>query len=965
LLFFIGLLRYVNQKKIGEKIISHLSLQFLLSVITIHILLNTRPSSLFSSSLLSPSVSWFPNESINQYLANIKKDPEKHQARVEVRRCFINTDSCNLSFFKNYWSSKNKIFYIYIKLSENSRFEYLNRSVLSSKSKPIDQLGKQFGHQLLHLLDKHSLVPVNFTNNFNLKSVYQKKVIISNAYILFWSWLIITTFISFVLNVTTVLFSYISYYYLYAYLRSNTHAVSVYNITSIVALYLIILNDSLIVSICYSQSRKQIANSKANVTERSKKITNSTFRQSFYYIVPKNLAFLFILFVSYLNQIEVIQKFSLLLIILLLSYMVIGFSVYSLAILFLSNYHHKFWYKHQIKICDADLNQLIKKLFSDHIPFLVTRFKIFWLLIFTGMSLLSLFLLFHYPKFALDNTFVSSKTKNGLKILIVWGSKIQHYNQEIGSLLSVDMEADGLAQFDQMMKLCDYLGKVKQPPWISRLNCFSLGLYDFLLNLSTSKNIDQIESLANVEKRLADPIFKHHESQCMPKNLHLAENVFTKCIRWWSLKVVEYEANQGKEFKSSPVFLKNRLIPSLYYVQIETNVAIEELEFESVQLIFNSIESWWKDLVLNVGLNENFVWWTSEQLENYFFQKKSNQQLLLTSMVSLIILLAITLYSCSKLVTSLCVYVTIVSSLWTISALLVCLDFKINLYNINLFILQIILTSQYSIFKGVSLRYAPHVHQQNCIIWSFSNVGLSMLVHCLVSCLGSLPLLASSVKFYSSLGKVVLISNVVSYLYSVLFLPSLLSLSSRHIFDDFFAKFKRNQRNTEYRITFGRQASTSSFAPSIVYSHARTISTYLESDLTDIGEYRRRTLSRCSTGVNSHKNSISGWYSNAGRSSLSNQNPNYLQIPRVSRNSVRRISTQSRRSSMMHSRRLSNVAARRNSKKPLDSEDKATSNLSIPINVNVHGLFFDSNKNFIFPFNKRNKFFNFMSITQK
>ena len=141
----------------------------------------------------------------------------------------------------------------------------------------------------------------------------------------------------------------------------------------------------------------------------------------------------------------------------------------------------------------------------------------------------------------------------------------------------------------------------------------------------------------------------------------------------------------------------------------------------------------------------------------------------------------------------------------------------------------------------------------------------------------------------------------------------------------------------------GRQISTSSFAPSIVYSHAHTISTFFETDFSDIGEYRRRTLSRCHSGFNSQKNSIIAFYnnnSNSTRNSFSNQNPNFLQIPRYSRSSVRRISNQSRRSSYLISRRSSNSISRRSSRRVVldvdnrsNNEARRSSHLTVPKEV--------------------------------
>lgn len=89
-------------------------------------------------------------------------------------------------------------------------------------------------------------------------------------------------------------------------------------------------------------------------------------------------------------------------------------------------------------------------------------------------------------------------------------------------------------------------------------------------------------------------------------------------------------------------------------------------------------------------------------------------------------------------------------------------------------------------------------------------------------------------------------------------------------------------------------------------------STYLESELTDIGEYRRRTLSRCNSSFN-YTNALqqqklnqlnqspsfemniqnNGDLANGTMAStnlLQIPNSNYLQIPRHSRSSIRRSS---------------------------------------------------------------------------
>lgn len=103
-------------------------------------------------------------------------------------------------------------------------------------------------------------------------------------------------------------------------------------------------------------------------------------------------------------------------------------------------------------------------------------------------------------------------------------------------------------------------------------------------------------------------------------------------------------------------------------------------------------------------------------------------------------------------------------------------------------------------------------------------------------------------------------------------------------------------------------------------------STYLESELTNIGDYRRRTLSRCNSSLNYANNTTlpqsSGQSrlihqpnsldaantseainrSNTNSNLLQIPNPNYLQIPRLSRTSLHR-----NQSLRRNSRRLSKI----------------------------------------------------------
>lgn len=151
---------------------------------------------------------------------------------------------------------------------------------------------------------------------------------------------------------------------------------------------------------------------------------------------------------------------------------------------------------------------------------------------------------------------------------------------------------------------------------------------------------------------------------------------------------------------------------------------------------------------------------------------------------------------------------------------------------------------------------------------------------------------------------ILVLSNSIGYLFSTFYLPSLLQISSGGVLQRYLDKLKQKKRNRNRDLnSMGRHMSSSSFAPSNYYSHAHTGSIYLESELTDIAEYRRRTLSRCNSSFQSQSPGFISLYTNGpnGTSFVQIQNPNYLQIPNVRRPSTRKSSTQSRR----ESRRLS------------------------------------------------------------
>ena len=131
----------------------------------------------------------------------------------------------------------------------------------------------------------------------------------------------------------------------------NDGSFPIFNMVVLAIALSINLFDSLVWAVCYAESRKKSSQQQNNsAEERSLKIVNSTFGQISYYLWPKNIAFVLILVVVYLNKVQLVQVVSVFAIIVLVAYLFVSFVSYLFIVAFLSKHHHKFSFSHRIKV---------------------------------------------------------------------------------------------------------------------------------------------------------------------------------------------------------------------------------------------------------------------------------------------------------------------------------------------------------------------------------------------------------------------------------------------------------------------------------------------------------------------------------------------------------------------------------------------------------------------------------------
>lgn len=259
------------------------------------------------------------------------------------------------------------------------------------------------------------------------------------------------------------------------------------------------------------------------------------------------------------------------------------------------------------------------------------------------------------------------------------------------------------------------------------------------------------------------------------------------------------------------------------------------------------LDEWWKSLQQKHKLNDRYIWWTSPNFENYFMQKKANHQMLLGVLVPLIIILGFATYSCSNFFVSFSVFLSCLQTMVHVLALQIWLvNWQIDLLNFLLYLLTLIIVTQYTIVSGVAHRFSPHVDLKMSIEWSSTTFGGLMLAFCLISMAASAPLCfltdAADLDLLRRLGVSLLLANLIGYLAATFYLPSLMLVVSNGLFSKFSVtqsisttSSPRHERDIRNRHYMSRHFSSSSFSPSNLYSHAAT-GNLLELFLKFLGE---------------------------------------------------------------------------------------------------------------------------------
>ncbi|CAF4960341.1 unnamed protein product, partial [Rotaria sp. Silwood1] len=286
-----------------------------------------------------------------------------------------------------------------------------------------------------------------------------------------------------------------------------------------------------------------------------------------------------------------------------------------------------------------------------------------------------------------------------------------------------------------------------------------------------------------------------------------------------------------------------------------------EWQFLIENLKKNSITKFYSKIFTHMSF-----WWTSEIFSSYTIMEQLRQeQFFLIPIKFVIIFVFLTLFTG---ILGIFVTLTTLLNFSTCIAIFTLLNYKLTIENISYFVITLIFCSQYSILYSISYKLAPtfFFQRENRTMHSLNQLCTTLFQYTLSIIIICSPCLFSSLPYLSKLAMIYIISSLISFIYSTLFLQSLLCFFGPAEQSCFLIRwrltFSRNSnthtsnntdtllRNTSNSVTRRHhRTSTSSYFASSYFSQIFTNSTYFESEYGGVNENltmssRRRESSR-------------------------------------------------------------------------------------------------------------------------
>jgi hypothetical protein len=860
----------------------------------------------------------------------------KTQLQAEIENCInieneaLNKCSKIRNFLKNYFiiDTNKKLFdrtIIYLNLRKNN-MQFCNLNLISNSYNTK--------YQILNYKYNDKEIDFNCTllkNNKNLINEWYL-IIISFIIKLALTILYLNDIFFLIITIVTFFFTLILTYFFNEILLTEKY--TIYNLSIILFLIIINISDTYIWALCYKkQKRKYIV--KTTATQQQPiltldKILNDLIINVYYYLLPKSILYIVYFAIIYLNNKILIIKFysaygliTFILYFLLISLFYSTLFVFILKLNLLKYFKYlNVSFKSKAKLINK-IKSLFIRLLIHYLTDLIVKFRVLWFVLFICASVTSVLSIFYAPKLYIASNILKTNSewqithKENISFYIVWGfdyHKTTTVDNE-RNLLNKEMMTEYYEKYKQISsfstyilsyikshenesvstdlsnKLDDYYYQNIKNLKISSFDCFIDRLVSFLSKKIKSGNTTGI---------LTKEQYCNNLNSNSVNDTDVFKKVYAKCILYWSKKL---QKNNDTILPDSQLFYTNTTLPSLYLIRVQTDIKYTQ-NFLNMQKIFNIIENWWLNAKKDLKLENNDIWWSSEQFESYALQYELNKTLIISLILPFIFIFLCVFLTTTNFFTAVYVTLTILLIQSSTVACTVWLDWRIDTLTCLLYVLVLFISTHYCLLYANFYRFTMNLSSLNRLVWSIRSIGVTLLLTTVNIVLSAIPLLFSSSQFLKKTAIVIILSSIFSYTYSTFFLQSLFGINNS--FEHHY-RFKRaignksnssNEDGNQEEIL--EENNKFSNAPSTLNA---TGSTYIEVELSSNCRQKGVLTQRCNAlqaGNVYRKSEMNAKFLEIKNFNSSLFNPKFL-MPNVYNSSVNRLGSSSPNSSNFQS----------------------------------------------------------------
>ena len=429
--------------------------------------------------------------------------------------------------------------------------------------------------------------------------------------------------------------------------------------------------------------------------------------------------------------------------------------------------------------------------FEKLLPCLVIRFRFVWMIMFGGLWVASVVVIFYYPRLKLPSSrkvqlfssdhlserydfefadkfdFERTKDKDDVPVFpitVVWG------------LLASDT-GDPLNPFSKGSLTFDPDFDMTTPnaqKWLLEF-CYRLRSTDFYVNVPGIRLTDCfLENFVN--GWMKQPCREDNTECCNETRFPFQKAVLMRCLADYIPELQKTPGVRYNSYTPGPRFYNGRI--SAFFVQFLSNQTFSH-SYSEVERFYNRVNSWVEKEMHSAPLEMRRGWFVSH-LHFYDLQSSLALGTPLALGVSLSVVAIVAFFTTLNVLVSVYALLAVGGAISTTLAALVLMGWTLDILESVVITIAIGLAIDMTLHFGVAFRLAPDTGREMRVVNSLGRMGSPVSMAASTTMLAGAFMMPSTVLAYRKFGTFLLLLVSLAWLYATFFFQALLRIAGPH-----------------------------------------------------------------------------------------------------------------------------------------------------------------------------------------